>query len=324
MAQRFNFFLGAVSRVTLAVAFSAILTAPLTGAAQGLVTIRVAGTVDDAKTPLYYAIKNGLYSKAGLDVQVVVTSSGSAATTAVLTGASEMGTGSLLSVATAYLKGIPVAVVANAALADQSILNSAIVVAADSSFKTGADMNGKTVGVPALNDINTLYTSVWVDSHGGDSKTLKFVELSNTLTAEALASHRVDVACMQQPQLSAAIETGKVKLVANAAISKSPYVFSTYFVNKDWAAKHPDAVRTFARVSYAAAAYTNSHPKETTAMMAEVTKIPLAVFEKMPRFRAATTSEPSLMQPLINAAATYKQLPREFPAKELFIESVGN
>ena len=313
-----------LGRLVLAAAIVGSFSVPTSGNAQGLVTIHVAGTVDDAKTPLYYAIKTGMYRKAGLDVQIVVTSSGSAATTAVITGASEMGTGSLLSVATAYLRGIPIVVAANAALADSTILNSGILIAADSPLKTGADMNGKTVGVPALNDVNTLYTSLWVDNHGGDSKTLKFVEVPNVVTAEALAGHRIDMAVMQQPQLTAAVESGKARVLAPAVIATNPYVFSTYFVNKDWAAKHPDAVRTFARVSYAAAAYTNTHHDATAAMMAEITKIPLAIFDKMPRYRAATSSDPTLMQPLINAAASYKQLPREFPAKELFVDGGSN
>lgn len=291
---------------------------PRAGAAQTLTAIRVAGTPDDAKTPLYFAIKSGLYRKAGLDVQFVATSSGSAATTAVFTDATEMGTGSIMSVATAFLKGIPIVVVANGTFVDPKVLNAALVIAADSPVKTGADMNGKIVGVSALNDVSSLYTSLWVDKNGGDSKTLKFVELSNTLAADALANHRVDLALMQQPQLQAAVDAGTVRVLANAIISKEPYVLSTYFANKAWALAHPDAVKAFARVTYAAAQYTNAHPEATAAMVSDITKIPLAILRQMPRYRGATSSDPALLQPLITAAANYKLLPRDFPAKELF------
>jgi ABC-type nitrate/sulfonate/bicarbonate transport system substrate-binding protein len=311
MTSRANFLLG-----TASVAFAGV---PLASDAQTPVTIRIAGTPDDAKTPLYYGISSGMYRKAGLDVQFVVTSSGAAATTSVFTNASEMGTGSLMSVATAFLKGLPIVVAANGTIVDAKVLNAGIVAAADSPVKTGADMNGKVVGVSALNDVSTLYVSVWVDTHGGDSKTLKFVELSNTLAPDALASHRVDMALMQQPQLQAAVDAGKIRVVANAIIGKDPYVLATYFANRDWALAHLDAVKTFARVTYAAATYTNAHPEATAAMVSDMTKIPLPVLQKMPRFRGATSSDPALLQPLINAAADYKLLPRGFSAKELFV-----
>jgi NitT/TauT family transport system substrate-binding protein len=314
--------LAARGRVLTAIALAAALLGGLAGArsgtAQELVTIRLAGTPDDAKTPVFYAVQTGMYRRAGLDVQIALTSSGSAATAAVVAGAYEMGQGSLLSIALAHLRGLPIAVIAIGSVLAPKVLFAALLVAADSPVKTGADMNGKTVGVPALNDVDTLSASVWVDKNGGDAKTLKFVEVSNTLAGDALAAHRIDLAVMQPPQLDAAVEAGKARVLANAAISSTPYAFSAYFANKDWAEKHPDAVRTFARVTYAAAAYTNAHPDETAAMMADVTKIPLAVFRKMARVRVATASDPSLMQPLIDAAAAYKVIPRGFPAKEMF------
>jgi hypothetical protein len=54
-------------------------------------------------------------------------------------------------------------------------------------------------------------------------------------------------------------------------------------------------------------------------MMAEITKIPLPVIQKMARVDSATSAEADLIQPLIDVAAKYKQLPRAFPAKELFL-----
>ena len=82
---------------------------------------------------------------------------------------------------------------------------------------------------------------------------------------------------------------------------------------------HPDAVRKFVRTTYEAAAYTNAHHAETAAMMADITKIPLATIQKMTRVDGATSSDPGLIQPAIETAARYKILPRAFPAKEAYI-----
>ena len=96
------------------------------------------------------------------------------------------------------------------------------------------------------------------------------------------------------------------------------FVFGGYFANTDWAAKHADTIHRWVRVTYAAGRYTNAHHDETVSLMAEATKIPPAVVAKIARAQAATSSDPQLIQPLIEVAAKYKQIPRSFPAKDLF------
>ena len=46
-------------------------------------------------------------------------------------------------------------------------------------FASGRDFAGKTIGVPTLKDLDALATASWVDAHGGDSTTLRYVELPN-------------------------------------------------------------------------------------------------------------------------------------------------
>jgi hypothetical protein len=52
--------------------------------------------------------------------------------------------------------------------------------------------------------------------------------------------------------------------------------------------------------------------------MSDITKIPLAVFGKMQRIEGTTTSDPSLLQPVMNLGLRYNVLPRAFPLKELY------
>ena len=287
--------------------------------AQTLDKVRLAGVATDDLTPVYYAIKNGLYQKAGLDVEVIPTSSGTAATEAVVSGAYEMGKGSLIASLTAHLKGLPLTIVGNGAIWDPKSPFSMMVVAADSTYKAGADFNGKTLSTPALNDLNELTMSAWIDKTGGDSKSTKWIELPNAAAGAALADHRVEATSLNEPQLTAALETGKVRVLAPcySAISDH-FVFTVYFAQPDWAAKHADTIKKLVRVTYDAAAYTNAHHAETAAMMADVTKIPLETITKMARVNGSTSGDPALIQPAINMAAKYNFIPRAFPAKEAY------
>lgn len=161
-------------------------------------------------------------------------------------------------------------------------------------------------------------TLSWVDKTGGDSKSMKWVELPSSAGAPALLEHRVDIASMNEPLITAARETGKIRSLPpcfNAIADR--FAIGFYFANADWAAKHTDLIRRFVRVLYETATYTNGHPDETAQMMVDVTKLPLETMRKMARAPAATTSDPTLIQPVIDVAARYGYISRAFPASEL-------
>jgi NitT/TauT family transport system substrate-binding protein len=303
----------------LAGASATLACAPAIVRAQTLDKIRLAGVVTDDLTPVFYAIENGLYRKAGLDVEVVSTPSGTAATEAVVSGAYEMGKGSLIASLVAHIKGLPLTIVANGAMWDAKNPFSLMVVAADSTAKTGADLNGKTLSTAALNDLNELAMSVWIDKTGGDAKTTKWIEIPNSAAGAALAQHRIDATSLNEPQLSAALATGTVRVLAPcySAIADH-FAFTAYFAQPDWAAKNADAVKRWARTTYQAATYTNVHHAETVAMMADATKISAATIASMQRVSAATAGDPSLIQPAIDVAAKYGYISRAFPAKDAY------
>ena len=310
-----------VTRAQALAGAAAVIAAPNIVRAQGLEKIRLAGVPTDDLTSVYYAIKTGMYAKAGLDVEVVPTSSGTIATTAVIAGTYEIGTGSAIASLVAHLRDLPLVVISNGSLWDPKVPYNLGLVAADSTIKTGADLNGKVGATSALNDLNQLAISAWVDKNGGDSKTMKWVEIPNSASGASLAEHRIDVCALQEPVLSAELANGKVRVLGPvySAISDH-FVFGVFFCNKDWASKHGDAIKRWVRTTYEATAYTNAHHAETVAMMSDITKIPAPIISKMARVDNATqaTSEPNLLQPLIEAAAKYKFIPRAFPAKEVY------
>jgi len=105
-----------------------------------------------------------------------------------------------------------------------------------------------------------------------------------------------------------------------SAIAPS-YAVSAFFAQPDWARKNAGVVERFMRVTYNTAAYTNTHPAETAATVAEITKIPLAIIQKMTRVHSATKTAPAIIQPVIEVAAKYGYIARPFPAEELYFRS---
>ena len=129
-----------------ATAAAAALPGPL--AAQSLTKLRVAGTSANDIIGALWAQRSGIFQKYGLDVEIINSTSGAAVTAAVLGGSLEIGKSSVFGLITAYAKGVPVVLEANAAIYTTEAPNTAIVIAKDSLAKTGRDMNGKSSRSP--------------------------------------------------------------------------------------------------------------------------------------------------------------------------------
>jgi NitT/TauT family transport system substrate-binding protein len=309
-----------ISRSQLIAGTAALVALPRLAGSQTLDKIRFCGVPLDDVTAVLWAIKAGFYTRAGLDVEFVPTASGSVATAAVISGTYEMGKASPIATCAAHLRNVPIAAIGTGAIWNGVNVFATGIVAADSTIKTGADLNGKIVAASGLSDIIATAMDAWVDKTGGDWKSLKWVEIPNAAIGAAVAEKRVAAAHLTEPLLSSYIESGKVKVLApflNAV--GSLHAATLYLARPDWIRANRSVVDRFLRATYDSAAYTNTHPAETAPMLAEITKIPLPTIQRMGRSHAATTSDSALLQPPIDAAAKYGQLSRSFPAKELYI-----
>lgn len=295
------------------------LTTARVARAQALLEkIRAAGAPTEDATNIYYAVKTGMFQKAGIDVEMIATSSGTAATTAVIAGTYELSRTSLQAVFAAHLRDIPIVIVTPENLYRATSPMALLQIATDSPYKTGADLNGKTIGTPALNDFNMLATRVWVDKNGGDWRSLKFVEIPNSALEAAIVQKRIDAAILQSAQLDAALANGTTKTLADAWGAIAPtFLAGVYVARRDWVAQHTEALRRFNRVMVEATNYVNTHYAETVPLVVELTKIEVANAAKMHRTFNATTLDPALLQPLIDATAKYGHIPRSFPAREI-------
>ena len=99
-----------LSRILLALALLAIV--PGAAAAQDLPTITLASVTNDTCSAVLYAIKAGLFKKAGLNVEFQGMTSGAAASAAVAGGAAQFGHSSLVTLIDAHARGIPFTLVA--------------------------------------------------------------------------------------------------------------------------------------------------------------------------------------------------------------------
>lgn len=304
----------------LSIAAPAVLALglPRAAGAQTLEKIRSIGPLTEDITNIYWAIKTGLFARNGIDLELIGVNSGTAAMTAVVTGSQDISRTSLPALFAAHLRDIPIVIVGAGLLSRQQNPFSLLQVAPDAPYKTGADLNGKTIGTPALNDLNSLATKSWVDKNGGDWRSLKFVEIPNSAMETAIVQKRIDAGILQSPQLGESLAAKRTKTLGNGWGSIAPtFMAGAYLARPDWANAHADLLHRYNRVYIESATYVNSHYPETAGLVAELTKTEIASVATMARGYNATTLDVALIQPFIDASAKYEHIPHSFPAKDL-------
>lgn len=281
-------------------------------------TIRVGSLAEDELTPVVYAQKNGLFAKAGLNVDLQILNSGAATAAAVAGGALDVGLSSLLPLINAHAHGVPLEMVAPGLLWLTGSPTAGLMTLKSSTIATGADLNGKTLSTKALKDLGEIGIRAWIDQNGGDSQTVRFVELPSPAVVAALESNRVVAANLIDPLYSDALASGKVHAIGhtNDAIAKR-FLTTAWFANVDYVRKNRAVVERFAKVLAQAAQYTNGHQAEMIPLVAPIWGIAPEALAKMNHGTIALVLDPRDIQPLIDVAAKYKAIDHRFDATEM-------
>jgi NitT/TauT family transport system substrate-binding protein len=286
--------------------------------AQDLPSIKLASPTTDAATSALFAAKAGLFRRNGLNVEITAMNSGAATTSAVVGGAVQFGHSTLMSLIEAHVKRIPFTLVGSSGQLDTNIPSSALVVRKDAPLRTGRDFNGKIFATGALRDLNEILALAFVDKNGGDASTLRFVELPQSATVQAIAEGRVDAGILGVPFLTQGLEAGTVRIFPRIIDAVAPrFIHIGWYTLEDYANKNRDIVERFARTMHEAAIYCNTHQTETAPLVVDFAKLDPKLVARMTRVTFAEYLTPQLIQPLIDVAAKYRAIDKGFDAQEL-------
>jgi NitT/TauT family transport system substrate-binding protein len=289
---------------------------------QSLQTLRVVGQANDGFKGVYYGVRSGLFKKYGLDVQTIMSASGAVAATALSGGTADIAYTNILTVVQAHAHNIPMAFVATGNFLLPGKSPTLTLVLKDSPIKSGRDMNGKTLGSGSLRDINAAATFAWVDKTGGDSSTIRVVEVPASAGAAFLEQHRVDAVTLNEPSASLALANGTVRVLAQPYDAISGGMAAGLAALTPYVDANRDVMVRFAKAMHEASMWTNAHQSDTVQMVADYTGIDPEVIAKGARFTDADYVEPRYIQPLIALFAKYGLIDKVFPAQDI-ISSVA-
>jgi ABC-type nitrate/sulfonate/bicarbonate transport system substrate-binding protein len=304
--------------VTPLAALAALEATSSIAAAQSPIHVRAGAVTNDFATPLLYALDTGMFRDAGLDVELQVINNGTAVAAALAGNSIDLGIVSLFAVVNAHARGVPLTLIAGSTLYLTTSPAVGVLVLADGPLHSMSELSGKTVSSSALNDILAVSMKGSVDRSGGHSDTMQFVELTGTQVGSALDTGRIAAAGVANPTLAGLVATGKYRNLGDPSIGIAPRFLATAWISStDYVQKNASSVRAFTAVLAKAAAYANTHEQQTAPILAKYSGIELATVTHMTRARFETPLEPRDIQPVIDAAAKYKVIPKGFDAREI-------
>lgn len=303
----------AAGTVAAAAGPAAAQTAPL--------DLRIAANANDTYAAAYYAQDMGFFTQAGLNAQVQTIANGAAITAAVVGGTIDVGVAVPVTLAGAYLRGLPVVMIAAGALSVASVPNTRLCVVDTSPLRTAKDFEGKTIAINALGVGLELAPFVWLTVNGADKSKVKLVEIPFSEMGLALERGTVDAAVFTEPNYTVAAKQYHIKMFANVNTAIAPvYVSSCWFSTRDFATQHPEAVRRFVRAIYAAQKWANGHQSQSADILAKYSKMDPALAHQMTRTRYAEQLRAADIQPFLDISAKYGGLPSPVSATSLIYQ----
>ena len=216
---------------------------PRLAAAQGAPTVIRLGTAPVESYALaIYGVDRGFFKAVNLDVQIQQFPGGGAVMTAAAGGALDMGCANVGAQANAHIRNIPLSMIAGGGNYSSDSPTTVLAVAKNSPLKTAKDLNGKTIGCSTLKDLQQVSVMKWVDSNGGDSSTLKFLEIPVPEMAPALVATAESTAAPANLEPSLTFAKNDIRIFGKCydAISKN-LTITTHFANNTWLEKNPAA-----------------------------------------------------------------------------------
>ena len=220
--RQFGLFAGAAAGA------AATLKAPAVFAASNMTKMRVGALPLVDFAPLYAAQTKGFFKAQRLDVTLTPSPGGAPGFTALASGDLQTCVSALVGQLVVADRGLIFPLVACGAAVGKGPPEdeAALIIPKGSEMTTGKQWNHKRIGINLIGSIASLAVRLWVDRNGGDSSTLKFVEIPFPQMNDALLNNRVDAIQQNEPFVSQLVQghPDKVELLK--------WVFSAVFPNQ--------------------------------------------------------------------------------------------
>lgn len=254
----------------------------------------------------YYANELGLFKRAGIAADFQTTRGGSATVTALVGGAVEVACTNPVSLGQALQRGIPLVILGTGAVWDTKVPSGFAITAPTSPVKTAKDLNGGVVGIPSLGGLNQLVMTAWIVANGGDLATIKFIEIPESATLEALNTGRIVASYLDEPQFSGyGNKVRPIGAASDAVAGTHAFAETVWCTTNDWLTKNKATARKVVDALMAGGKWAMANPVPA----AKILQKQFSFDASRGKVQFATVNDPAAVQVLLDVATKYKFFP---------------
>lgn len=159
----------------------------------------------------------------------------------------------------------------------------------------------------------------WIDSNGGDSSKVKWIEVPFPQMEPALVQKNIDAFVAVEPFVTVPSKVNnKTRVLGYPLGGIAPrLLIASYFSSEAWTQKNGDAVKAFTTALGRGIDAHNANPKEAKATIAKNTGLKPEFLQLMalPAFERKILE--SDLQPLMDVAFQYKLIGKKFPPRDV-------
>jgi NitT/TauT family transport system substrate-binding protein len=270
----------------LAVALSAIVATAPTAQTQ-LMPVRVSVLPIAPMAPFYAAIQEGSFTAEGLAVTTESSQQGgSVGIPGLVAGAYDIAFSNVPTNLLAIQQGIDLRIIAVGSTQPSELPDlSALLARKADGLRSGKDLEGKTIGVNARNNVQWLFARAWVKATGGDPDKATYREVPLPQMLDALKAKQVDAVLLIDPFLTVGRRDPAIEVLGWPFYTVMPGVQVAHYVTTaEIAARRPELIRKFLRGLRKGDDWVNANVGKEPffKLVAGFTKIDLAVVAAMP------------------------------------------
>jgi len=271
-------------------------------------------------SPFFIAQEKGFFKDAGLDVNAVAMVGGAAIQPALASGALNIGWTNVVSMFQGHQEGFDYRFITSGALAKRGTNEVfGVQVALDSPIQSAKDLAGKTMATNTVGNITQAIGQHWIDSDGGDSAKVKWVEVPFPNMEAAVVQKHIDGFVAVEPWVTVPSQVNKkTRVLARPAGGIAPrFMIASFFSSDAWIQKNGDTVKAFVAALHRGIDAHNADLEGARAIIAKYTGLTPAVLKLMTLTAFETKLLESDLQPIMELALRYKLINKKFPPRDV-------
>jgi NitT/TauT family transport system substrate-binding protein len=246
--------------------------------------IRIGATPLAEFLSAYVAADQGMFARHGLDVDFTMIPLNPTIPPALMADAIQIGGVNAAVFLLALDGGLDEVAISGATRTPRGHASFAYVTRPDVPFDGAASLVGKRVAVPGLKSSVDVLFRRWLRSHDVDFAKITYIEMASASTADGLRGKSVDGAIIVEPYLTRVL-TGNIAVPGARFADELPsdILGTLYIGQRDWVARHPDAIAAFRAGLAEGRDYADAHPDDARASLKRHLNLSDAVLDVLPK-----------------------------------------